>query len=99
MQTEEAVKRVDSGKLQAGGDRADDQRAGTQRRSETSRPSADRRRHRQQQVGIEQVTLSIHNIRESSEQIAAGSREVGSAATNLAALSEQLVRVVDRYRV
>ena len=53
----------------------------------------------QQQVGIEQVTQSVHSIREASEQMASGGKEVGRAAANLAALSSQLQKAVERYQV
>jgi len=99
MQTEEAVKRVDSGKMQAA---ETEQTINELARSvEQSVATFEQivAATAQQQVGIEQVTQSIHNIRESSEQMSAGSREVGTAATNLAALSDQLVKAVDRYRV
>jgi methyl-accepting chemotaxis protein len=99
MQTEEAVKRVDSGKTQA---LATEQTINELARSvEQSVATFEQivAATAQQQVGIEQVTQSIHNIREASEQMASGSKEVGRAATNLTALSSQLQSAVERYRV
>lgn len=99
MQTEEAVKRVDSGKTQAV---ATEQTITELARSvEQSVATFEQivAATAQQQVGIEQVTQSVHNIREASEQMASGSKEVGRAASNLAAISSQLQSAVERYRV
>jgi methyl-accepting chemotaxis protein len=99
MQTEEAVKRVESGKEQAV---ATEQTINNLARSvEQSVATFEQivAATGQQQVGIEQVTQSIHSIREASEQMSSGSKEVGRAASTLAALSSQLQRVVERYQV
>lgn len=53
----------------------------------------------QQQIGIEQVTVSVQDIREASEQMASGIRDLEQSSVNLAALSVQLQRAVERYVV
>lgn len=53
----------------------------------------------QQQIGIEQVTLALQNIRQASQQTAASTRQLDQAAGNLAGLSGQLLGLVERYRV
>jgi len=53
----------------------------------------------QQQLGIEQVMGALQNIRQASQQTAAGTRQLDSAAGNLTQLSGQLVGLADRYRV
>lgn len=99
MLTEEAVKRVESGKEQAVG--AEQTINNLARSVEQSVATFEQivAATGQQQVGIEQVAQSVHSIREASEQMASGSKEVGRAASNLAALSSQLQRVVERYQV
>jgi methyl-accepting chemotaxis protein len=99
MQTEEAVKRVESGKEQAVG--AEQTINNLARSVEQSVATFEQivAATNQQQVGIEQVTQSVHSIREASEQMASGGKEVGRAAANLAALSSQLQKAVERYRV
>jgi methyl-accepting chemotaxis protein len=52
----------------------------------------------QQQIGIEQVTLALQNIRQASQQTAASTRQLDQAAGNLAGLAEQLVGLTGRYR-
>jgi len=99
MLTEEAVKRVESGKEQAVG--AEQTINNLARSVEQSVATFEQivAATSQQQVGIEQVSQSVHSIREASEQMSSGSKEVGRAASNLAALSSQLQRVVERYQV
>jgi len=53
----------------------------------------------QQQLGIEQVMGALQNIRQASQQTAAGTRQLDMAAANLSDLSQQLLGLVDRYRV
>jgi methyl-accepting chemotaxis protein len=52
----------------------------------------------QQQIGIEQVMGALQNIRQASQQTAAGTRELDTAAGNLAELSRQLMVLGDRYQ-
>ena len=51
----------------------------------------------QQQIGIEQVMGALQNIRQASQQTAAGTRELDAAAGNLADLSQQLMALGERY--
>jgi methyl-accepting chemotaxis protein len=53
----------------------------------------------QQQLGIEQVMGALTNIRQASQQTAAGTRQLDEAAANLASLSQQLLAIAERYRV
>lgn len=52
----------------------------------------------QQQIGIEQVMGALQNIRQASQQTAAGTRELDTAAGNLADLSRQLLSLGERYK-
>lgn len=99
MQTEEAVKRVEAGKELAL--TAEMTINNLARSVEQSVATFEQivAATGQQQVGIEQVTQSVHSIREASEQMAAGGKEVDRAAANLGALSSQLRGAVERYRV
>lgn len=53
----------------------------------------------QQQLGIEQVMGALQNIRQASQQTAAGTRQLNDAAGNLAGLSEQLLSLSARYKL
>jgi methyl-accepting chemotaxis protein len=53
----------------------------------------------QQQLGIEQVMGALQNIRQASQQTAAGTRQLDTAAANLTQLSSKLVDIADRYRI
>jgi methyl-accepting chemotaxis protein len=53
----------------------------------------------QQQLGIEQVMGALTNIRQASQQTAAGTRQLDQAAGNMAGLSQGLVRIAERYRL
>ena len=53
----------------------------------------------QQQLGIEQVTGALHNIRQASQQTAAGTREVETASANLTELAGELMSRSERYRI
>ncbi|GJE62124.1 methyl-accepting chemotaxis protein [Methylobacterium trifolii] len=53
----------------------------------------------QQQLGIEQVTGALQNIRQASQQTAAGTREVETASANLTELAGGLLALADRYRL
>lgn len=53
----------------------------------------------QQQLGIEQVMGALQNIRQASQQTAAGTRQLNDAASNLGSLSEQLLGLSARYRL
>ena len=99
MLTEEAVKRASAGK----------------ERTEVSQRTIGEITHRfeesvqtfqqivastnQQQLGIEQVMGALQNIRQASQQTAAGTRQLNEAAVNLNSLSEQLLGFSARYRL
>lgn len=53
----------------------------------------------QQQLGIEQVMGALQNIRQASQQTAAGTRQLDSAAANLSSLAQQLLGLAERYRL
>ncbi|MCB8879956.1 methyl-accepting chemotaxis protein [Acidisoma cellulosilytica] len=53
----------------------------------------------QQQIGIEQVMGALQNIRQASQQTAAGTRELDVAASSLAELAGQLMTLGDRYKI
>ncbi|MEN3953215.1 methyl-accepting chemotaxis protein [Iodidimonas sp. SYSU 1G8] len=99
MLTEEAVKRVSAGKQQT---------ETTQRTIEEISGRVQESVHtfqqivastNQQQLGIEQVMGALQNIRQGSQQTAAGTRQLDQAAANLTQLSEQLVSLTERYRL
>ena len=52
----------------------------------------------QQQLGIEQVMGALQNIRQASQQTAAGTREVEAASANLTELAGALMTLAERYR-
>ncbi|WP_075216212.1 methyl-accepting chemotaxis protein [Mongoliimonas terrestris] len=99
MLTEEAVKRVTAGKA----------------RSDVTQKTIDEITQRvqdsvhtfqqivastnQQQLGIEQVMGALQNIRQASQQTAAGTRQLDQAAGNLAELAQALLGLASRYRL
>jgi methyl-accepting chemotaxis protein len=99
MRTEEAVKRVESGKQQ------------TEVADQTIRTMADTIQQsvqafqqiaagsNQQQLGFAQVMQAIRDIRQASQQSASGTQQLERAALSLSALSQQLQKTVERYRV
>jgi methyl-accepting chemotaxis protein len=99
MLTEEAVKRVDSGKQQA--DAAD----------RTIREMTDNIQQsvqafqqivagaNQQQLGFSQVMQAVRDIGQASLQSAASTRQLEKAAVNLNTLGQQLQKSVERYRI
>ncbi|MCW2242898.1 methyl-accepting chemotaxis protein [Azospirillum canadense] len=99
MLTEEAVKRVGAGKRQT-----DATQATIRDLAESVQESLLAFQQivagtNQQQIGLEQVTRAMHNIREASSQTAAGTRQLEGAAGNLSDLGEGLVGLVQYYRV
>lgn len=99
MQTEEAVKRTESGQLQT-----EEATRIIQSLAESVEQSVATFQHivaatNQQQIGIEQVTQSIQDIRTSSEQVASGTRDLEGSASNLSALGMQLQRSLEGYAV
>jgi methyl-accepting chemotaxis protein len=99
MLTEEAVKRVEVGKQQA--DVAD----------RTIRTMTDSIQQsvqafqqivagsNQQQIGFTQVMQAVRDIGQASQQTAASTQQLEKAALNLTALSQQLQKAVERYRI
>ena len=99
MLSEEAVKRVDSGKLQA--DVADrtirEMAEGIQQSVQAFQQIA--AGASQQQIGFTQVTQAIRDIGQASQQSAASTRQLEKAALSLTALAQQLQKAVERYRM
>jgi methyl-accepting chemotaxis protein len=99
MLTEEAVKRVESGKLQA------DVTARTIRElTEGVEQSVQAFQQivagtNQQQIGFEQVTLAIRDIGQASEQTAASVHQLEGASAHLTTLGQQLRTAVERYTI
>lgn len=99
MLTEEAVKRVETG------------REKTQLAEQTIRKMADNIQDNvsafqqivsatnQQQIGLEQVTQALHEIRTASQQTASSTRQLEEAASNVTTLGQQLRKVVEKYRL
>ena len=52
----------------------------------------------QQQLGIEQVMGALQNIRQASQQTAAGTRQVEAASANMTELAQALMALAERYR-
>jgi len=99
MLTEEAVKRVEVGRQQA--DVAD---RTIQEMAENIIQSIQAFQQivaatNQQQIGFDQVTRAIQNIRDASEQTAMGTLQMEQAAGNLGDLGRKLQLVVETYRV
>jgi methyl-accepting chemotaxis protein len=99
MLTEEAVKRVGAGK-----ERTDTTQQTITEISSRVQESVQTFQQivastNQQQLGIEQVMGALQNIRQASQQTAAGTRQLDMAAANLSDLSQQLLGLVERYRV
>ena len=99
MLTEEAVKRVGAGKRQT-----DATQATIRDLAESIQESVLAFQQivagtNQQQIGLEQVTRALQNIREASSQTAAGTRQLEGAAANLNDLGQGLVDTIQFYRV
>ncbi|MEP7352586.1 MAG: CHASE3 domain-containing protein [Acidobacteriota bacterium] len=99
MLTEEAVKRVDSGKQQA--DVAD---RTIREMTESTQQSVQAFQQivagsNQQQIGFGQVMQAVRDIGTASQQTATSTRQLEQAALNLTALAQQLQKAVERYRV
>ncbi|WP_448208605.1 methyl-accepting chemotaxis protein [Azospirillum sp. sgz302134] len=99
MLTEEAVKRVGAGKRQT-----DATQATIRDLAESIQESVLAFQQivagtNQQQIGLEQVTQALRNIREAGSQTAAGTRQLEGAAANLNELGQGLVDTVQYYRV
>ncbi|MBI1367390.1 MAG: HAMP domain-containing protein [Planctomycetes bacterium] len=99
MLTEEAVKRVESGKRQA--DLTERAIAMMQDSTEQSVVAFQQilGATSQQQVGFEQVAQGMQDIRVAAEQTAVGTSQLEKSAATLTALSKQLQTAVGRYRI
>jgi methyl-accepting chemotaxis protein len=99
MLTEEAVKRVESGRQQAEvADRTIRQLTGNIQQSVQAFQQIVAGSG-QQQVGFEQVTQAVKNIGVASEQTAMSTKQSEKAAANLNALAQQLRAAVERYHL
>ena len=99
MLTEEAVKRVESGKAQA-----DVTERTIREMTETTEESVQAFQQiigatNQQQIGFTQVTRGMQDIRQAVEQTAIGTSQLEKAVANLTAMSEQLRAVTGSYRL
>lgn len=99
MLTEEAVKRVESGRRQA--DVADNSIRTLTANIEESVQAFQQivAGSNQQQIGFEQVAQAFRNIGVASEQTATSTKQSEKAAANLNALAQQLRGAVERYRL
>ncbi len=99
MLTEEAVKRVDSGKQQA-----DVANRTIRTMTDSIQQSVQAFQQivagsNQQQIGFTQVAQAVRDIGQASQQTAASTQQLEKAALNLTALSQQLQKAVERYRL
>jgi methyl-accepting chemotaxis protein len=53
----------------------------------------------QQQIGLEQVTQALHEIRQASQQTAATTGQLEKAAVELTRLGEQLSKTLEKYKL
>ena len=99
MLTEEAVKRVESGKKQAEvSERTIRELADTTVESVQAFQQIIATTN-QQQIGYDQVTQALQDIRRSSEQTAVGTSQLEKATSSLTALSQQLRKAVERFQI
>jgi methyl-accepting chemotaxis protein len=98
MLTEEAVKRVDSGKQQA-----DVAERTTREMTEGIQQSVQAFQQivagaNQQQIGFTQVMQALRDIGKASQQAASGTGQLEKLALSLTALGQQLQKTVEKYR-
>lgn len=99
MLTEEAVKRVESGRQQAA---VSEQAILEMARSMQDSVQAFQQiigATNQQQVGFDQVTQGMQDIDQAATQTASGTSQLEQAVTDLGSMSRQLKTAVGRYRV
>ena len=99
MLTEEAVKRVESGKQQA-----DITQQTIRQLAQATDESVQAFQQiiggtNQQQIGFDQVTQGMQDIRQATEQTAASTAQLEGAVANLNALSRQLTGLIEKYKV
>ena len=99
MLTEEAVKRVASGKARTDASQSAIEELATRIQESVQTFQQIVASTNQQQIGIEQVTIALQNIRQASQQTAASTRQLDQAAGDLTQLSGSLVRLTEHYRV
>ena len=99
MLTEEAVKRAAAGKERTETTHAPSARSRTASRKACRPSSRSSPPPTSSRLGIEQVMGALQNIRQASQQTAAGTRQLNEAAGNLAGLSQQLLALSDRYKL
>jgi len=99
MLTEEAVKRVESGREQTDtAERTIRQMADTTKQSVSAFQQIVAATS-QQHIGFEQVGLALVNIRQATEQTAVGTSQLEQATANLNALGQELRKSVVRYKI
>ncbi len=99
MLTEEAVKRVETGRQQAEvAERAITELTGNIEESVRAFQQIVGGSS-QQQIGFEQVTQAFRSIGVASQETATSTKQSEKAAANLSALSQQLRRAVEKYRL
>ena len=99
MLTEEAVKRVESGKKQA---ELTDSTIGELASSVERSIQAFQQivaGTNQQQIGLDQIAKAVKDIGQASGQTAAGTRQLEQAASNVNAMAQQLRSAVEQYRL
>ncbi|MFZ3485600.1 methyl-accepting chemotaxis protein [Sphingomonas sp. 3-13AW] len=99
MLTEEAVKRVASGKERTDASQSAINELASRVQENVHTFQQIVASTNQQQIGIEQVTIALQNIRQASQQTAASTRQLDQAAGDLTQLSRTLVGLTERYRV
>lgn len=99
MLTEEAVKRAGTGKARTDGTvrTIEEMAARVEESVQTFQQIV--ASTNQQQLGIEQVMGALQNIRQASQQTAAGTRQVETASANLTELAQGLLTLAERYRI
>lgn len=97
MQTEEAVKRIESGKQQSEVVEATIRELSGSIEESVSAFEQIVASAGQQRIGFEQVAGALKNIRQATEQNAAGTQQLEQSAASLAALAQDLQKSVERY--
>jgi methyl-accepting chemotaxis protein len=99
MLTEEAVKRVESGKKQA---ELTDSTFGELATSVERSIQAFQQivaGTNQQQIGLDQISKAVRDIGQASEQTAVGTQQLDQAAFSVNAMAQQLRSAVERYKL
>ena len=99
MLTEEGVKRVEIGKQQADVTERTINEMNTTTVESVKAFQQIIGASNQQQIGFEQVTQGMRDIRQAAEQTAAGTSQLEKAVSSLNALSHQLRAAVEQYQI